>query len=87
MMKLLKVTPNIQQKTEFFEVFLRSTILNSLARLYFIYYYVLLFILFIPSHEYIFLIDLILYSCRSHWFRISMEIDSLTHCHVTIFIK
>jgi hypothetical protein len=43
---------------------------------------------YIPSHEYFFLIDSILYLCRSGWFRrISMEIDFVTHCHVVFFIK
>jgi hypothetical protein len=43
--------------------------------------------LYIPSYEYFFLIDFILYLCHSGWFRISMEIDFVTHYHVVIFIK
>jgi hypothetical protein len=39
--------------------------------------------LFISRHVSIFLIDFILYLCRSSWFR--MEIDFVTHCHVVIF--
>jgi hypothetical protein len=41
----------------------------------------------ISSHEHFFLIDFILYLCRSGWFRISMEIHFVTHCHVVTFIK
>jgi hypothetical protein len=40
---------------------------------------VLLYMLYVPSHEYFFLIDFILYICRYGWFRISMEIDFVTH--------
>jgi hypothetical protein len=36
--------------------------------------FVLLYMLSVPSHEYFFLIDSILYLCRSGWFRISMGI-------------
>jgi hypothetical protein len=43
--------------------------------------------LYIPSHKFFFLIDSILYLCRTGWFRISMEIDFVTHCHVVIFIN
>jgi hypothetical protein len=43
--------------------------------------------LYIPSHEYLFLMDSILYLCLSGWFCISMEIDFVTLCHVVIFIK
>jgi hypothetical protein len=39
----------------------------------------------ISCHEYIFLIDFILYLCCSGWFHISMEIDFVTHCHLMIF--
>jgi hypothetical protein len=52
------------------------------VRLYLIYHYlvfVLLYMLYIPSHEYFLLIDHILYLCRSGWFRISMEIDFIIH--------
>jgi hypothetical protein len=35
----------------------------------------------------LYLIDFILYPYRSGWFRISMEIEFVTHCHVVIFIK
>jgi hypothetical protein len=34
---------------------------------------------YIPSHEYFFLFDFILYLCLPGWFRISMEIDFVTH--------
>jgi hypothetical protein len=37
--------------------------------------------------NYFFLIDTILYLCRSGWFHISMEIDFITHCHVVILIS
>jgi hypothetical protein len=40
-----------------------------------------------PSHEYIFLIDFILYLCRFWLVRINMEIDFITHCYVVIYIK
>ena len=49
--------------------------------------FVLLYMLHIPSHEYFILIDFIVYLCHSGWFRISMEIDFVTHCHVISFIK
>jgi hypothetical protein len=42
-------------------------------------FFVLLCILYIPSHEYNFLIDFILYLCLSGWFCISKEIDIVTH--------
>jgi hypothetical protein len=41
--------------------------------------FVLHYMLYIPSHKYFFLIDFILYLCYSGWFRISMEIDFVTH--------
>jgi hypothetical protein len=50
-------------------------------------FFVLLYVLYIPSHEYFFLIDSIFYLCRSGWFRIRMEIDFIAHCYVVIFIK
>jgi hypothetical protein len=48
--------------------------------------FVLLYLLYILSHEYIFLIEFILYLCCSGWFHISIEVDFVTHCHVVIFI-
>jgi hypothetical protein len=51
----------------------------SLVVFYLLYFSVLLYMLYIPSHEYFFLIDSILYLYRSGWFVISMEIDFVTH--------
>jgi hypothetical protein len=38
-----------------------------------------LYFMNVPSHESFFLIDSILYLCRSGWLRISMEKDVVTH--------
>jgi hypothetical protein len=42
---------------------------------------------FIPSHEYFFLINSILCLCRSGWFHVRMETDFITHCHVIILLS
>jgi hypothetical protein len=34
---------------------------------------------YILSHEYLFLIDFILYLCRSGWFHITLEMDFIIH--------
>jgi hypothetical protein len=63
-------------------IFIKSYYLYIYINTYCIYYYlvfVLLHMLYIPSHEYLFLFDFILYLCLSSWFRISTEIDFGSH--------